>query len=328
MAVLVTGGAGYIGSHTVKALLEKGEEVLVADNLQTGHKEAVWGGKFYEGDLRDKSFLRKLFSENSIEAVIHFAANSLVGESMTRPYEYYENNVYGTLCLLQAMQEHGTDRIVFSSTAATYGEPERVPIEEGDANCPTNTYGETKLAMEKMMHWFDQAHGIRHIALRYFNAAGADESGKIGEDHKVETHLIPIVLSIALGKRESISIFGDDYDTKDGSCIRDYIHVSDLAQAHLCALEALRKGSGSRIYNLGSERGYSVKEIIETAREVTGHRIPAVVHGRRAGDPAVLIASAKKIREELGWICRHSDIKNIIESAWKFHQAHPQGYGE
>lgn len=327
MAVLVTGGAGYIGSHTVKALLEKGEEVLVADNLQTGHKEAVWGGKFYEGDLRDKSFLKKLFSENRIEAVIHFAANSLVGESMTRPYEYYENNVYGTLCLLQAMQEHGTDKIVFSSTAATYGEPERVPIEEGDANRPTNTYGETKLAMEKMMHWFDRAHGIRHIALRYFNAAGADESGKIGEDHKVETHLIPIVLSVALGKRESISIFGDDYDTKDGSCIRDYIHVSDLAQAHLCALEALRKGSESRIYNLGSERGYSVKEIIETAREVTGHPIPAVVHGRRAGDPAVLIASAKKIREELGWICRHSDIKNIIESAWKFHQAHPQGYG-
>lgn len=327
MAVLVTGGAGYIGSHTVKALLEKGEEVLVADNLQTGHKEAVWGGKFYEGDLRDKSFLKKLFSENRIEAVIHFAANSLVGESMTRPYEYYENNVYGTLCLLQAMQEHGTDKIVFSSTAATYGEPERVPIEEGDANRPTNTYGETKLAMEKMMHWFDRAHGIRHIALRYFNAAGADESGKIGEDHKVETHLIPIVLSVALGKRESISIFGDDYDTKDGSCIRDYIHVSDLAQAHLGALEALRKGSESRIYNLGSERGYSVKEIIETAREVTGHPIPAVVHGRRAGDPAVLIASAKKIREELGWICRHSDIKNIIESAWKFHQAHPQGYG-
>lgn len=328
MAVLVTGGGGYIGSHTVKALLERKEEVIVLDNFQTGHRQAVPGGKIYEGDLRDKSFLEKLFSENEIESVIHFAANSIVGESMKDPYQYYENNVYGTLCLLEAMKNHKTDKIVFSSTAATYGEPKRVPIEEGDDNAPTNAYGETKLAMEKMMKWFDTAHQIRHVALRYFNAAGADAQGKIGEDHKTETHLIPIVLSVALGKRSEIAIFGNDYDTKDGTCIRDYIHVTDLAQAHLKALDALRSGCESRVYNLGSEKGYSVQEIIEVARRVTGHPIPAVIHPRRAGDPAVLIASSKKIQQELGWEAHHSQIENIVETAWRFHQKHPDGYAK
>lgn len=328
MAVLVTGGGGYIGSHTVKALLERKEEVITLDNFQTGHKKAILGGRIYEGDLRDKNFLDKLFSENSIESVIHFAANSIVGESMKDPYLYYENNVYGTLCLLEAMRDYSVDRIVFSSTAATYGEPKSVPIEEGDANEPTNAYGETKLAMEKMMHWFDVAHGIRFVALRYFNAAGADQSGKIGEDHKIETHLIPIVLSVALGKRESIAIFGDDYDTKDGTCIRDYINVTDLADAHLRAMDALRTGKPSSVYNLGSETGYSVKEIIEVARQVTGHPIPSIVQLRRAGDPAVLIASSQKIRVELGWQPKYSQIETIIKSAWDFHRKHPDGYGK
>lgn len=328
MAVLVTGGAGYIGSHTLKALLDRKEEVIVLDNLQTGHKEAISGGKFYLGDLRDKGILKKLFSENDIESVIHFAANSVVAESMRDPYRYYENNVYGTLCLLEAMRDYGTDKIVFSSTAATYGEPERVPIEETDRNLPTNAYGETKLAMERMMSWFDKAHGIRFVALRYFNAAGADASGVIGEAHTVETHLIPIILQVALGQRESIAIFGDDYDTKDGSCIRDYIHVTDLSRAHLLALDSLREGALSTVYNLGSETGYSVKEIIEVARKVTAHPIPAVLHPRRAGDPAVLIASSKKIRQNLGWTAQHSQIERIIESAWNFHRAHPRGYNE
>lgn len=328
MAVLVTGGGGYIGSHTVKALLERKEEVIVLDNFQTGHKQAILGGRIYEGDLRDASFLDKVFSEHAIESVIHFAANSLVGESMKDPYSYYENNVYGTLRLLEAMRNHSVDKIVFSSTAATYGQPKRVPIEEGDPNVPTNAYGETKLAMEKMMHWFDVAHGIRYVALRYFNAAGADQSGVIGEDHKVETHLIPIVLSVALGKRESIAIFGDDYETKDGTCIRDYIHVTDLADAHLRAMDALGENKRSSVYNLGSEIGYSVKEIIEVARKVTGHPIPSVVHLRRAGDPAVLIASSQKIRMELQWQPKHSQIETIVESAWNFHQKHPHGYVE
>lgn len=326
MAILVTGGAGFIGSHTVKALLDKKEEVVILDNLQTGHKDALLGGTLYEGDLRDKACLGEVFSKNDIEAVIHFAANSVVGESMKDPYVYYENNVYGTLCLLEAMKNNNCNKIVFSSTAATYGEPESIPIKEGDRNAPTNTYGETKLAMEKMMKWFDTAHDIKYIALRYFNAAGADPSGQIGEDHKVETHLIPIVLSVALGKRDSISIFGDDYSTEDGSCIRDYIHVNDLAEAHIRALDSLRKKAKSTIYNLGSGQGYSVKEVVEVARKVTGHPIPAEIHPRRAGDPAVLVASAEKIYKELGWTTNRSEITNIINDAWNFHQKHPNGY--
>lgn len=326
MAVLVTGGAGYIGSHAVAALLEKGEQVVIVDNLYQGHRDAVLGGKFYEGDLRDRDFLAKVFEENDIDGVIHFAANSLVGESMKDPGKYYHNNVYGTLCLLEQMQKAGVSRIVFSSTAATYGEPERVPIDEYDRTVPTNAYGETKLSMEKMIRWFDVAHGIKFVSLRYFNAAGAHESGKIGEDHSPESHLVPLVLQVALGQREFISVFGDDYATEDGTCIRDYIHVSDLADAHILALERLRQGGDSAIYNLGSGNGYSVKQVIDVSREVTGHPIPAKIEARRAGDPAVLIASSERARKELGWAPKRDKLEAIVKSAWEWHRANPNGY--
>ncbi|MFD0673990.1 UDP-glucose 4-epimerase GalE [Cohnella sp. GCM10027633] len=326
MAVLVTGGAGYIGSHAVAALLEKGEQVVVVDNLQQGHEKAVLGGKLYVGDLRDAAFMAKVFAENDIDGVIHFAANSLVGESMQDPAKYYHNNVYGTLCLLEAMNKAGVKRIVFSSTAATYGEPERVPIGEFDRTQPTNTYGETKLAMEKMIRWFDVAHGIKFVSLRYFNAAGAHEGGQIGEDHKPETHLVPLVLQVALGQREFISVFGDDYATEDGTCIRDYIHVSDLADAHLLALDRLRQGGESGIFNLGSGNGYSVKQVIEVSRSVTGQAIQARFEPRRAGDPAVLIASSQRAREELGWKPKREKLEDIIASAWQWHSRNPKGY--
>ncbi|MGQ7884256.1 UDP-glucose 4-epimerase GalE [Paenibacillus sp. WC2504] len=328
MAILVTGGAGYIGSHAVAELLEKGEEVVIVDNLQQGHRDAVLGGKLYVGDLRDSAFLDTVFSENSIDAIIHFAANSLVGESMTNPAKYYHNNVYGTLCLLEKMNQYGVKNIVFSSTAATYGEPENIPILESDRTLPTNTYGETKLAMEKMMKWFDTAHGIKYVSLRYFNAAGAHAGGKIGEDHSPETHLIPIILQVALGQRAHISIYGDDYATEDGTCVRDYIHVSDLASAHVLAVEKLRGGAESNIYNLGNGTGFSVKQVIDIARKVTGHAIPAVIEPRRAGDPATLIASSKRARTELGWKPSRDSLESIIESAWNWHQNNPNGYAE
>lgn len=328
MAILVTGGAGYIGSHAVAELLEKGEEVVIVDNLQQGHRDAVLGGKLYVGDLRDAEFLDTVFSENSIDAIIHFAANSLVGESMTNPAKYYHNNVYGTLCLLEKMNQYGVKNIVFSSTAATYGEPENIPILESDRTLPTNTYGETKLAMEKMMKWFDTAHGIKYVSLRYFNAAGAHAGGKIGEDHSPETHLIPIILQVALGQRAHISIYGDDYATEDGTCVRDYIHVSDLASAHVLAVEKLRGGAESNIYNLGNGTGFSVKQVIDIARKVTGHAIPAVMEPRRAGDPATLIASSERARTELGWKPSRDSLESIIESAWNWHQNNPSGYAE
>jgi UDP-glucose 4-epimerase len=326
MAVLVTGGAGYIGSHAVAALLEEGEQVVIVDNLYQGHKEALLGGKLYVGDLRDAEFLAQVFAENDIDGVIHFAANSLVGESMKDPGKYYHNNVYGTLILLEQMQKAGVSRIVFSSTAATYGEPERVPIDEYDRTLPTNAYGETKLAMERMIRWFDVAHGIKSVSLRYFNAAGAHESGKIGEDHNPESHLVPLVLQVALGQREYISVFGDDYPTEDGTCLRDYIHVSDLADAHILALKRLRNGGESAIYNLGNGQGYSVKQVIDIAREVTGHAIPTKFEARRSGDPAVLVASSERARAELDWNPRRASLRDIISSSWNWHNSHPQGY--
>lgn len=328
MAILVTGGAGYIGSHTVAELLERGEEVVVLDSLETGHRDALLGGKLYEGDLRDKALLKKLFSENEIDAVIHFAANSLVGESMKNPVKYYDNNVFGTLCLLEAMNEANVRKIVFSSTAATYGEPEKVPIEEKDRTEPLNVYGETKLMMERMMSWFDKVLGIKYVSLRYFNAAGSHVSGKIGEDHRPETHLIPLVLQTALKQREHISVFGDDYPTADGTCIRDYIHVSDLADAHLRAVDYLRRGEDSNVFNLGNGLGFSVKEVIEVSKQVTGRDIPVVIEARRAGDPAVLVASSEKARNILGWKPAYNKLEDIIESAWKWHSSHPQGYGD
>ncbi|MBO2943357.1 UDP-glucose 4-epimerase GalE [Paenibacillus sp. F411] len=326
MAILVTGGAGYIGSHTVAELLERGEEVVVIDSLETGHKEALLGGKLYQGDLRNKELLKTLFAENEIDAVIHFAANSLVGESMKDPVKYYDNNVYGTLCLLEAMNEAGVRKIVFSSTAATYGEPEKVPIEEKDRTQPTNVYGETKLMMERMMAWFDQVLGIKYVSLRYFNAAGSHASGKIGEDHRPESHLIPLVLQTALQQRPHISVFGDDYATPDGTCVRDYIHVSDLADAHLRAVEYLRRGEDSNVFNLGNGQGFSVKEVIETSKAVTGREIPVVMEARRAGDPAVLVASSDKARTVLGWQPARVKLEDIIQDAWRWHVSHPNGY--
>ncbi|HBT48695.1 MAG: UDP-glucose 4-epimerase [Caldanaerobacter subterraneus] len=326
MAILVCGGAGYIGSHAVYALLKRNEEVVVVDNLATGHSESVLGGKLYIGDLRDEDFLDKVFSENNIEAVMHFAASSLVGESVENPFKYYENNVCGTLSLLKAMKKHGVKKIVFSSTAAVYGEPERIPIEEEDRTEPTNPYGETKLAIEKMLKWADAAYGIKYVALRYFNVAGALETGEIGEDHSPETHLIPIILQVALGKRDKVMIYGDDYPTKDGTPIRDYIHVMDLVDAHILALEKLRKENKSEVYNLGNGEGFTVKEVIEVARKVTGHPIPAEVTGRRPGDPAVLVASSEKAMKDLGWRPKYASLEEIIKSAWMWHKNHPNGF--
>lgn len=327
MTILVLGGAGYIGSHTVYALIEKGVDVVVIDNLETGHIEAVHEkARFYKGDIRDRAFVDSVLDKEKIDAVIHFAANSLVGESMVNPLKYYDNNVNGTKALLQSMVAHGLDKIVFSSTAATYGEPEKVPILETDRTEPTNTYGETKLAMEKMFKWTDRAHGLKYVSLRYFNACGAHVSGKIGEAHSPETHLIPLILQVPLGQREYISIFGDDYDTSDGTCIRDYIHVTDLAQAHILAVDYLMKGNESNIFNLGNGVGFTVKEVIDTARKVTGHEIPARIAERRAGDPARLIASSDKARQVLLWKPEHADLEEIISTAWNWHKNHPNGY--
>lgn len=329
MKILVCGGAGYIGSHTVYELIEQGHQVVVADNLCKGHKSAVHkDAKLYIGDLRDADFMDKVFSENKIDAVIDFAAFSLVGESCSEPLKYFDNNVYGTIRLLEAMNRAGVKKIVFSSTAATYGEPENIPILESDRTFPTNPYGETKLTVEKILKWSDKAYGIKYVALRYFNAAGAHISGEIGEDHSPESHLIPIILQVALGQREKIAMFGDDYPTPDGTCVRDYIHVTDLADAHIKAIEKLFRDETSGIYNLGNGKGFSVKEVVEETRKVTGKEIKAVVEGRRPGDPSTLIATSEKAMKELGWTPRFNTLTQIIETAWKWHQGHPKGYGD
>lgn len=327
MAILVCGGAGYIGSHTVSELVDKGEDVIVVDNLQTGHGQAVIdGARLYVGDLRDEALLEDVFTNHKIEAVVHFAADSLVGISVENPLTYYDNNVYGALCLLRTMVKHDVKKIVFSSTAATYGEAKNFPILEDDPTEPTNPYGETKLAIEKMLRWTEQAYGMKYVVLRYFNVAGAHIDGKLGEDHSPETHLIPIILQVALGKREKISIFGDDYDTHDGTCVRDYIHVTDLADAHILAIEKLRRDNKSGTYNLGNGNGFTVREVINTARNVTGHRIPEELAPRRAGDPAKLVASQAKAIKELGWQPRYTSLEKIIETAWNWFQMHPNGY--
>lgn len=327
MAILVLGGAGYIGSHTVIELIDSGSDVVIIDNLETGHIEAVHPkARFYKGDIRDRAFLDSVFDKEEIEAVIHFAANSLVGESMVNPLKYYDNNLCGTKVLLESMLSHDIKKIVFSSTAATYGEPERIPILETDKTEPTNTYGETKLSMEKMFKWTDKAHGLKYVSLRYFNACGAHESGKIGEAHNPETHLIPLILQVPLGKREAINVFGSDYDTKDGTCVRDYIHVTDLAQAHILAVKYLMEGNESNIFNLGNGIGFTVNEVIEAAKEVVGKEIKVVMADRRAGDPAKLIASSDKAKAVLGWKPEHAELKHIIETAWNWHSNHPNGY--
>lgn len=328
MATLVLGGAGYIGSHTVDRLIEKGEKTIVVDSLVTGHRQAVnKDAKFYQGDIADKDFMRQVFKENSdIDAVIHFAAYSLVAESMKKPLKYFDNNTAGMVKLLEVMNEFSIDKIVFSSTAATYGIPEEVPIKETTPQNPINPYGESKLMMEKIMRWADKAYGIKFVPLRYFNVAGAKPDGSIGEDHMPETHLLPIVLQVAMGKRDKLQIFGDDYNTPDGTNIRDYVHPLDLADAHILAVDYLKAGNPSTAFNLGSSTGFSNREILEAARKVTNKEIPAEIAPRRGGDPDVLVASSTKAREVLGWKPQFDDISKIIETAWKWHILHPEGY--
>jgi UDP-glucose 4-epimerase len=327
MKILVCGGAGYIGSHMVRELVEKGYDVVVLDNFSTGHAGAVHPqAALVEGDIRDKKVLRNVFKEHAVDCVMHFCANSQVGESMELPLKYYHNNVYGTMCLLEVMREFQVNKFVFSSTAAVYGEPEELPITEETAKNPTNTYGETKLTVEKMLKWVDQAHGVKSVIFRYFNAAGAHPSGEIGEDHDPESHLIPLIIQAALGQREKISIFGEDYPTPDGSCIRDYIHIMDIAAAHILGMEQLLSGAESDVYNLGNGSGFSVKEVIEKVKQLTGREFPVEIAERRGGDPATLIASSEKAQQKLGWKPVHSDLDNIINTAWKWHQSHPDGF--
>jgi UDP-glucose 4-epimerase len=323
--ILVTGGAGYIGSHVVKELLKNGHRPIVYDNLQTGHREAVRGVPLIEGDLNDPNRVKEVFQSHAIESVMHFAGDSLVGESVKDPLKYFNNNVKNGIQLLEIMEHFSIRNMVFSSSAAVYGEPIEVPIRETHPCQPTNPYGETKWIFERVLHAFHQTGRMNYVSLRYFNAAGADSSGQLGEDHSKESHLVPIALLAALtGKL--VSIFGTDYDTADGTCIRDYIHVTDLAQAHILALERLEAGNGSGIYNLGNGSGYSVKEVIETVTKVTGQRVLSVESARRPGDPARLVASSEKIKDELGWTPRYPDLERIIEMAWRWHRNHPNGY--
>jgi UDP-glucose 4-epimerase len=327
MAVLVAGGAGYIGSHTVRALQRAGRDVVVFDNFEKGHPEAVLGTQVFKGDLRCPDDLDAVFKQYAIEAVMHFSAYIEVGESMQNPKRYYENNVCGTLNLLHAMQQAGVNHFIFSSTAAVYGEPKYVPIDEKHPTMPTNTYGETKLAVERMLLWFEKAHGLKSIRLRYFNAAGADPGGDIGEIHAPETHLIPIVLSAALGERGAIDVYGTDYDTPDKTCVRDYIHVNDLADAHVLALHYLEAGNPSDVFNLGNGNGYSVRQIIDFARTITGCNIRVNHTGRRPGDPATLIASSGKAVKLLNWQPKLNDIETIIATAWKWHSKTAKTWG-
>lgn len=327
MRILVTGGAGYVGSHCLRALLAAGHEPVVYDNLSRGHRGAVLAGLLVEGDLRDEAKLTALMQERKIEAVMHFAAFALVGESVEQPELYYANNVLASFHLLEAMRKSGVTKIVFSSTTATYGTPEKMPIAETTPQAPINPYGFSKLVVEHMLDDYAAAHGFGFAALRYFNAAGAASDGAIGEDHTPESHLIPIVLQVALGQREAISIFGEDYPTPDGTCIRDYVHVDDLASAHLSALGRLQSGASIKV-NLGTGRGYSVREVIDACRKITGHPIPARVGPRRPGDPPELVADSRLARKLLEWSPKHETIETIVETAWRWHQSHPRGYGD
>jgi UDP-glucose 4-epimerase len=324
--ILVTGGAGYIGSHTLRALSAAGYEILVYDSLEKGHAAAIARYRLAVGDLQDGLKLDRVFREFHVDAVVHFAAYIEAGESVKDPGKYFENNTAGTLSLLQSMTRNGVRQLVFSSTAAVYGEPERIPIQETDRKQPTNAYGLSKLMVEQMLDWFHSAYELRSVSLRYFNAAGADPNGEIGEAHRPETHLIPLIFQVPLGRREKVLIFGEDYDTPDGTCIRDYIHVMDLASAHVLALQALEGGAGREAFNVGNGSGFSVREVIKVAREVTGHPIPAEVQPRRPGDPARLIASSEKIRRELGWGPRYPELRQIVRTAWEWFQKCPDGY--
>lgn len=325
MGILVTGGAGYIGSVVVEDLVAKGEKVSVIDNLSRGHREAVSNGaRFYEGDIGDQDLIREICRENAIKAVMHFSAFAYVGESVEKPWMYYQNNTMQTMCLLDAMLEAGVKQFVFSSTCATYGEPQYVPIDEKHPQQPANPYGWSKLFVEQILKDYDTASGLKFVALRYFNACGATE--KLGEHHDPETHLIPLVLEAAAGKRPHVSIFGTDYPTPDGTAIRDYIHVSDLSSAHLLAVDHLKDGRPSEFINLGNGEGYSVREVIEAARKVTGRPIEAKEEPRRPGDPSRLISNSAKVKAVLGWEPRFPDLESVIESSWRWHHAHPSGY--
>ncbi|MDB5643334.1 MAG: galE [Hyphomicrobiales bacterium] len=322
--VLVTGGAGYIGSHTCKALARAGYTPVVYDNLDYGHEWAVKWGPFERGDIQDRARLDEVIARHKPVAVLHFAAYAYVGESVTDPAKYYRNNTVGSLSLLEAMRAGGVRDIVFSSTCATYGMPDALPISESQQQRPINPYGASKLMVERMLVDFAPAYGMRFSALRYFNAAGADPDGEIGEDHNPETHLIPLVLDAASGRRENITVFGTDYDTPDGTCIRDYIHVADLAQAHVLALKTLREGGASDFYNLGNGQGFSVREVIAAVERATGLKVPVKESGRREGDPAALVADARKARDTLGWRPQHADIDDIVRTAWAWHQKQPR----
>lgn len=325
--ILVTGGAGYIGSHTVLALREQGVPVLVVDDLSEGHRASVLDAEFLQGSTLDTEFLAKVFKDYPIHAVCHFAARCYVGESVTNPGAYYENNVVGTLNLLRAMVKAEVSQIVFSSTCATFGEPSKMPIVEDMPQQPINPYGETKLVCERMLRDFASAHGVASVALRYFNAAGADAAGRIGEDHDPETHLIPLVLAAAAGQGGKLTVFGGDYPTPDGTCVRDYVHVTDLATAHVLALDALAAGrQGATAFNLGNQQGVSVLEVLKTVEDVTGMAVPYEMGARRAGDPPTLVGSSERIQSELGWKPLHGDIRSIVETAWNWHRQHPNGY--
>ncbi|HMK75191.1 MAG TPA: UDP-glucose 4-epimerase GalE [Thermodesulfobacteriota bacterium] len=325
--ILVTGGAGYIGSHVVKELLHQNYKPIVFDNLQTGHRKAIKNALFIEGDLSDQEKLAEVFQANSVDAVMHFAADCLVGESVQDPLKYFNNNVKNGLKLIEIMEQFYVKQIVFSSSAAVYGEPEEIPISEGHPCAPTNPYGETKWIFEKVFQAFHDGDKLNFISLRYFNAAGADSDGELGEDHSRETHLIPLVIKAALDTT-SVPIFGTDYETPDGTCIRDYIHVTDLANAHILALQKLDQGKISGTYNLGNGNGYSVRQVIETVRKVTGRNVATVDSPRRPGDPARLVASSQKIRHELGWIPRYPDLETIVKTAYDWHRKHPKGYDD
>ena len=321
--ILVTGGAGYIGSHAVLALREAGYEVVILDNLVYGHRdivETVLKVELIEGDIADRALLDKIFKTREFAAVMHFAAYAYVGESVSQPAKYYRNNVTGTLTLLEAMCDAGIKNFVFSSTCATYGVPEQIPVSEDQPKQPINPYGMSKLMVEQMLDHFDHAYDLRSVRFRYFNAAGADPQGRLGEDHMPETHLIPLVLLTALGKRESISIYGTDYDTPDGTCLRDYIHVTDLAQAHILGLEYLLKGGSTEVFNLGNGQGFSIREVIEAARVVTGRPIAVTLADRRPGDPPILVGSGEKAKQVLGWNPQYADLETILKHAWQWHQ--------
>ena len=325
MKILVTGGAGYIGSIVTEKLIEAGDSAIVFDNLYYGHRGAVHpDAVFVEGDLADRAAVKALFDTHDVEAVMHFASYTLVGESMQKPFLYLGGNITNGINLLQEAVEHGVRRFILSSTANLFDDPQRMPIDEEERIIPGSPYGESKNILERFLHWLDHIYGFRYAALRYFNAAGASPTGERGEDHDPETHLIPLTLQVALGQREKITIYGNNYPTRDGTCVRDYIHVVDLAQAHILALRALDEGS--RTYNLGNGQGFTVKEVIETCRAVTGHPIPAEIGARRSGDPATLIASSEKIRRELGWEPQYPDLRAIVEHAWAWHRTHPNGY--